>query len=124
MPNSAAKTQPLVYRAGMKRGAEELETHLVASDDDEAFLVYGDLLQERGDPRGELAAVQRALAASPDDEALDAKESELLARHGEELLGAAAGVRGFDLEWHLGHVRAISIAEPYGLEPTAAVLLQ
>jgi uncharacterized protein (TIGR02996 family) len=51
-------------------------------DDDEPRLIYADYLQTRGDPRGELIAVQCALAKQPDaDGALRRREAELLGAH-------------------------------------------
>ena len=77
------------------------------------YLVYGDWLQERGDPRGALIAIQHALQAAPDDPELRRAEAEHLARHAPALLGGLAantldhdGVRDAKaLTWHLGFVR-------------------
>lgn len=57
-------------------------------DDDEPRIVYADWLQQQGDPRGELIAVQCAVARrrSP---ALAARERELLERYEVEWLAAA-----------------------------------
>lgn len=55
-------------------------------DDDAPRLVLADLLTARGDPRGELIALQCRLAAAPDDAArrsLRIAENKLLAAHGE-----------------------------------------
>lgn len=50
--------------------------------------VYGDLLQEAGDPRGELIAVQVALArCGPDTEALLQREAQLLEANAEAWFG-------------------------------------
>jgi uncharacterized protein (TIGR02996 family) len=55
--------------------------------DDDARQVYGDYLSERGDPRGELIALQ--LAPS---ERTAAREQALIAAHGAEWLGALAPI--------------------------------
>jgi uncharacterized protein (TIGR02996 family) len=62
-------------------------------DDDQLRLVYADWLLERGDPRGELIALQfrraRADVLSTDEQR---REGELLRRHRREWLGAIAPV--------------------------------
>ena len=64
----------------MKRDAS-LQQVLDNPDDDQLRLVYADALSERGDPHGELIAVQCALALRPGDEGLRQKESELIQQH-------------------------------------------
>jgi uncharacterized protein (TIGR02996 family) len=57
---------------------------LGAPDDDLVHhAVYADELQRAGDPRGELIAIELALAASPDRQDLRARRAELRATHGE-----------------------------------------
>ena len=66
----------------------ELEEAILANPtDDAAWAVYGDWLQTQGDPRGELAAVQLALASSPSSSAGEqlAREQAILKEHGEAL---------------------------------------
>lgn len=60
-----------------------------APGDDAPRLVLSDLLDQRGDPRGELIAVQCAIsrAAGPPDPALLLRERELLGSHGRRWLG-------------------------------------
>jgi len=61
----------------------EMEAALIENpDDSESWAVYADWLQAQGDPRGELAAVQLALAEAPSDKALTAREAALLSEHG------------------------------------------
>jgi uncharacterized protein (TIGR02996 family) len=48
-------------------------------EDPGTYIVYGDWLQGRGDPRGKLIAAQAARLAQPDSEALVAAEAEILA---------------------------------------------
>ncbi len=79
----------------MKGTRESLEQALAADFDDlTTHKVYADLLEEEGDPRGELIRVQLALedkklrAANRDS--LKAREAELLAAHKKEWLGGLA----------------------------------
>jgi uncharacterized protein (TIGR02996 family) len=66
----------LVHEVDMLGAVED------SPDDDEPRLIYADFLQTRGDPRGELIAVQCALAKQPDaDGALRQREAELLGAH-------------------------------------------
>jgi hypothetical protein len=76
------------------------------SDDD--FLVYGDQLVQRGDPRGELIHVQHALAKKPKERKLRAAQAKLFADHPE--LAPPAKPRDKNvmfrqkLTWRLGFV--------------------
>lgn len=76
------------------------------SDDD--FLVWGDRLAQRGDPRGELIHVQHALAAKPKDRKLRAAQAALFAKHPE--LAPSAKSRKVNillrqkLTWRLGYI--------------------
>ncbi|MCX5742900.1 MAG: TIGR02996 domain-containing protein, partial [Proteobacteria bacterium] len=78
------------------------------------YLVYGDWLQERGDPRGPLIAIQAARRAAPDDASLRQAEAAHLAANAWALLGElAVDTRAHDgehdakqLTWHLGFIRA------------------
>jgi hypothetical protein len=82
---------------------------------DELRLVYADQQHRLGDPRGELAVVQDHLRRTPNDAALRERERQLLADHGEALLGALAARCGPIVEaddkqslgasWHLGFIR-------------------
>jgi uncharacterized protein (TIGR02996 family) len=90
-----------------------------APDDDGPRLVYADALLERGDPRGELIALQLAPAQGNDREQRK-REKELLDAHGKQWLGELAPVvmagyrfeRGFLAECrvenrHLDRVRKV-----------------
>ncbi len=71
------------------RGAKKSEAELLgaiwaALDDDAPRAVYADFLMERGDPRGELVAIQ--LRGDADD-AARRRARALLAKHGKEWLG-------------------------------------
>ncbi|HET9988310.1 MAG TPA: TIGR02996 domain-containing protein, partial [Kofleriaceae bacterium] len=52
--------------------------------------IYADWLQERGDPRGELIALQLAHAGTAPSDAQRRREAQLLENHGAEWLGALA----------------------------------
>jgi uncharacterized protein (TIGR02996 family) len=69
-------------------------------DDDELRLVYADALTDRGDPRGELIAIQCRLARGAGDAALRRREKQLLDAHGKTWLGALAPLimSGFGFE--------------------------
>src|SRR5687768_8288176 len=83
----------------------ELEARILADPDDaDAYLVYADWLQARGDPRGELITVQQRLAASPGDRSLLARERELVG----ELMPMEKG-SGVELEWRLGFVHTLRV---------------
>jgi uncharacterized protein (TIGR02996 family) len=76
------------------------EAAIAASPDDEAaYLVYADWLQQRGDPRGELIVLQHR---GQDDAARG-----LLQRHAEHFYGGlSARPSLLDVTWHLGFFRA------------------
>lgn len=71
----------------------QLRAHVLAAPADlELRAVYGDWLAERGDPLGELIAVQGARGRGAVDDAVEAQERELLRRHERDALGALAPV--------------------------------
>src|SRR5438132_311847 len=90
----------------------DLVDELLARPDDLALrLVIADRLQDAGDPRGELVAVQCALAAAPppapeERERLAEREAALVGRALPELDPAAV-----ELEWHLGFVLAAAVLD-------------
>ncbi len=95
----------------------ELEARILERPDDrELYAVYGDWLAERGDPRGELVAVQLAREVRPDDERLRERERELLHEYAFEWLGGYAWLppHEFSATWRRGFVHGICIgsAEP------------
>ena len=64
-----------------------LEAQIKAAPGDaDAFMIYGDWLQEQGDPRGELVAIQRHLERAPGDKQVKKAEAALLAKHGAYLV--------------------------------------
>jgi uncharacterized protein (TIGR02996 family) len=102
--------QPEPARGGEQRD-RALEAAIASAPEEPAgYLVYADWLQERGEPRGELIVVQRALAAAPRDPTLRAREAALFEAHGDRLLGLLALVAGdARVDWHCGFVRAIEL---------------
>ncbi|HEY7372965.1 MAG TPA: WGR domain-containing protein [Polyangia bacterium] len=94
----------------------ELERAILADPDDEAaYQVYADWLQGEGDPRGELAALQVALAGGEARE-LRAREQALIEANREQLLGDLPDVKPDDdgaplkITWHAGWLRSARIA--------------
>jgi len=109
-----------------------LDAIRAAPEETEAYLVYADWLQRRGDPRGELICVQHAIAEqhrlgrtqeekyfSERAVALDRAELLLLLLHRERFFGPVLSrVHSveqqrylsdlFELTWHLGFIRAAS----------------
>jgi uncharacterized protein (TIGR02996 family) len=92
----------------------ELEAAIQRNPDDrDAYLVYGDWLQSKGDPRGQLIAVQAALLDKPGDKHLTRQERDILVEHEDALLGDLMQIEGADEEialgWHLGFLRSATI---------------
>src|SRR4051812_10894967 len=81
----AAKTKDPVPTAAKPEEAGFLASILANPDDKKARTIYADLLQDRGDPRGEFIALQCARAeladADPRVEELDASIAALLKKH-------------------------------------------
>ncbi len=107
------EARALAYARPVDR--ETLYQQILAHDDDaETQLVLADALQEAGDPRGRLLAVQYALETDPWSAALQSEEVRLIDRHADSLLGPLALHRyddGLELIWHRGFVRAAGIDE-------------
>lgn len=88
----AAIEAELSRRLAPTRTAETLLADIHANPDDDApRLVLADLLLERGDPRGELIAMQLERGQRPPSK----RELELLAKHGKAWLGTLAPVLGW-----------------------------
>src|SRR5262245_57560532 len=85
-PSIHPSIHPPLALPNLKRNAELEAVILEDPLDPAAWLVYGDWLEEVGDPRGELVAVQARLARDPGNpELMDAQQA-LLLRHGDALL--------------------------------------
>src|SRR5262245_58194484 len=88
----------------------DLALELVSRPDDiELRLVIADRLQDAGDPRGELIAVQCALAEARDP----GERARLRARETELVRGGLPGLdpAAVELEWRLGFVRAATVLD-------------
>lgn len=82
-------------------------------DDKKARLVYADLLQDAGDPRGELIVLACARADLPDDDkrvaALDAQIEALLKKHKKTWVAACGENKGARYELRRGFVEKLSL---------------
>jgi uncharacterized protein (TIGR02996 family) len=114
----------------------ELEAAIIEDPDDiGGYLVYADWLQARGDPRGELIALQHALGSAIDENtrtSLAQAERELREIHAPRLLGElAAFAEGVRLTWRFGFVDEARLAlnwpdgpvRPFDLESALRALL-
>ena len=94
----------------------DLEARIQANPDDrEAYLVYGDWLSERGDPRGELISVQAKLEQMPDDAALRERETKLIAANRDAWLGDLAKLdpkQDLGVKWRWGFIDSVRIGPP------------
>ncbi len=92
----------------MERAAS-LRARIIAYPDDEAtFLVYADALLARGEPRGELIAIDAALDRAPigGRAALRRARAELVAQHP---VLVPPPIHDVTLRWRLGFVRTACI---------------
>ncbi len=94
-----------------------LEARL-SDDDVELYGVYADWLADRGDPRGELIAVQLGRTLDPADPELAARERWLLSEYAYEWLGGFAWIpeSDFAVRWHWGFIHGVTL----GAEEDAA----
>src|SRR5690349_3389263 len=90
-------------------------------DDVETHLIYGDWLQARGDPRGELVMLQHACERATDHAArteLSAREREFRSRHVEHLFGPLRELAdALVVRWSLGFIDAAFVGVAIGLRP-------
>ena len=101
----------------------ELEAQIDAAPDDDAlYAVYGDLLARRGDPRGELIALQLAAQAQTGKAAdkLRALATKYLTTHAAALLGPLAP-HADALTWRSGFIRRIELASSPRVDVAAVV---
>lgn len=98
---------------------------LANPEDKKARLVYADLLQDRGDPRGELIALQCARADLADDDAraaeLDASIAALLKKHKKAWTSACGENKGARWEYRRGFVEKLSLDAKDLLANAAAI---
>lgn len=98
-----------------------LEQIASSGQDRAAFLVYGDWLQDKGDPRGLLIAVQ----ADEGDKRVE-REELLFRTYSEQLVPAKSAMFGGQAEWHLGFIQSLRVDfTPWREEavPSLAMLL-
>ena len=101
----------------------ELEAQIDAAPDDDAlYAVYGDLLARRGDPRGELIALQLAAQAQTGKAAdkLRALATKYLATHAAALLGPLAADASA-LTWRAGFIRRFALPPAPGRSPVPSI---
>jgi uncharacterized protein (TIGR02996 family) len=82
-------------------------------DDDNARSVLADLLQQKGDPRGEFIALQLAGAHAPGAKARRGREAELLRSHAREWLGPLEpAILKSGLKYERGFLSKCGVKEP------------
>jgi uncharacterized protein (TIGR02996 family) len=97
---------PRAAQAPKRTRNARLEAAIVESPESpDGYLAYGEWLRERGDPLGELVAVQAALTKRPTNRALKRRERELLMVE-EENLGPFAEL---DPTWAHGFLESLTI---------------
>jgi len=101
---------------------DELAAQIAASPyDDELYLIYGDLLQQRGDARGELIAIDAGISrARTGLGAWRRRREAWLADHPELVPEPCHAI---DLDWHLGFVRGVSVRDLARHQGTLAELV-
>tara|TARA_R110002096_G_scaffold42143_2_gene113519 strand:+ start:42480 stop:43835 length:1356 start_codon:yes stop_codon:yes gene_type:complete len=106
-------------------GNPDLESAIAADlGNTEAWMVYGDWLQEQGDPRGELVSIDCALAAKPGDKKLIKRKEALLKEHeaawlGKTLIEARDGAESDDMlkfAWKYGFLDSARLGEDFDNE--------
>jgi uncharacterized protein (TIGR02996 family) len=100
----------------------DLEARIAANlEDRDAYLVYGDWLSERGDPRGELIALQAK--PNPDD-ATKEREQALLAANRDAWLGELAKLdpkKELHVTWRWGFIDAVRLGPELDSYDTAKI---
>lgn len=93
--------------------ADFLARLIANPDDKKPRLVYADLLQERGDPRGEFIALQCTRAELPDTDArapaIDGQIDALLKKHKKTWLAALGENKGARAEYRRGFIEKLSL---------------
>lgn len=113
---AAAKNASVTNKGG---GNPKLEAPIFANPEDlDAWSVYGDWLQEEGDPRGELVSLEVEAARGNDNAAAQKRRAELLAEHenawlGKKLVEAIEmqndGDEVLEIEWKLGFIHKVTL---------------
>lgn len=108
----AAKAKPVLEARPPSHDAF-LASILADADDKKARLVYADLLQDAGDPRGEFIALQCARAELADTDrraaALDASIDALLKQHKKRWTAALGENKGARYEYRRGFVEKLAL---------------
>lgn len=96
----------------MDAGLEELRRAFIAGTATDAdWLVYAEGRQQKGDPHGELIALQHAITnAGPGDDGLRQAASALLERHRPALLGGLERLGGVRVTWKNGFLHGIHVS--------------
>ena len=99
-----------------------LEAIIANPEDDEPRLVYADLLESQGDPRGEFIQLQCKLARQPDP-VLQARASELAMAHGRSWLASLMALKlGAQFGFERGFVTSMAAPFPGATTRAEAVL--
>lgn len=93
-------------------------------DDVPAHRIYGDWLQQQGEPRGELVVVQAERLEHPDDDALKAAETTALEKAAPSLLGSLAAMDATKATFRLGFLHAMRLAVAYDDDLADEALLE
>lgn len=100
-------------------GNPDLEAAILKNPNDaDAYLVYGDWLQSKGDPRGELIVVQHALHAKPEFrkfQELSRTEAALMEKHKSAFMPSSLAERESLVKstWFLGFMKSLRIGLDY-----------
>jgi uncharacterized protein (TIGR02996 family) len=108
----AARFAPCLARLGGDEPTPQWNEELAARarTDLKAFLVFGDWLQQMGDPRGELVHLQARRKADPGDEQLAQREAVFLRRYHRYLLGPLAEHANVRVTWSHGFIHTLEAA--------------
>jgi len=112
-PVQPASPEPEPPPAPLGGDAAALEAAIAAAPDvRDSYVVYGDLLEARGDPRGTLIAIGRELAKNPHHRAMLSSFRDHLAAHAAAIMGPLAGCEDLvtDVEWFMGFIKKCRVA--------------
>jgi uncharacterized protein (TIGR02996 family) len=96
----------------------ELEAELARTDDPDTYRVYADWLIQRGDPHGELIALDLARETEPYNVSIAAARDVLLANHRDDWLGALPTLHPLGYTWRRGFIATAFIEGTYTLRHT------
>jgi len=120
--------------AAPKSGNPELERAIHDNPDDlDAWAVYGDWLQEQGDPRGELVSLEVLAARGQDNDASAKRREQLFATHRDAWVGPVLAKAltvdndeaTIEAEWKFGFLHSVRMASHWDAEgPTVPEMLR